>query len=89
MEEEEKKSEARTELDSSTEGDSQPADEKETAPETADLEAEISHPENAAEKETAAAPSSDPAKTDENQGSPEVRAKNEENEVEEKKTDGC
>ena len=85
MEEEEKKSEARTELDSSTEGDSQPADEKETAPETADLEAEISHPENAAEKETAAAPSSDPAKTDENQGSPEVRAKNEENEVEEKK----
>ena len=85
MGEEEKKSEARTKLDSSTKGDSQPAGEKETAPETTDPQAEISHPENAAEKETAAAPPSDPAKTDENQGSPEVPAKKEENEVAEKK----
>jgi hypothetical protein len=83
--EEERKSDAPNELDSSTGGELQPADKKEKEPERADLEAGISHPENAAEKETTAALPSDPIEADENQGLPEVHAKNEEKKGEEKK----
>lgn len=76
--EEEKKSELRTELDSSTTGDSQAADEKEKEPEKSNPEAEISHPENGTDKEVTDAPSSETVAADENQGSPEGQAETEE-----------
>ncbi len=87
MEEEEKKSEARTEFDSSTRGDSQPAGEIDKETKIAHPETEISHPKDIAGKESAAASSSDTAETDEIQGSPEVHAKNEENDLDAKQTD--
>ena len=82
--EEEEKSEVRTDLDSSTKGDWPPADEKEKEPQKSDSEAGILLAENDAEKEAAVAPSSEPVKADEKQGSPEGLAKTEETQAEEK-----
>jgi hypothetical protein len=79
--EEEKKDATPTELDASVMGNSQPADERQKDPEKSGPGAEFSNAGNAAEKETFAEQSSGPAKDGENQGSPEVDAKDEENEA--------
>ena len=83
--EDEKKRDARTEFDSSSSGDSQSDAEKQKQTPIMDSDTGISRPEALAEKEINAAPSSEAAKIDESQGSPEVHAKIGENEAPEKK----
>ena len=80
--EDEQKGAVPTEFDASANGDSLPAEGNQKSPEKSDPDAEIAHAKNGAEKEPF------PTQDGEKQGSPEVDAKDEENEADgEKQTD--